>query len=172
MEDLDGFVEQTNYCLFFQAKNMAISRFLLLCSNLFYLKPPNLHSLRSFFFIPTTLALITSLCILFYISFTSNIFLFPHQTHLQFSYSRIEGSISKKGSLSTFSPELTSSNPSILESFKNPTLNAHSFANLSVLDFPNPVVELQKVSNFTKDVNFPGIESHGPVEFSKVSNGE
>lgn len=40
-------------------------------------------SFRGFFFLPTILALITSLFVLFYISSTSNLFTYPHQTTLQ-----------------------------------------------------------------------------------------
>ncbi|XP_059668601.1 probable glycosyltransferase At5g03795 [Cornus florida] len=46
-------------------------------------------SFRGLFFIPTTLALLTSLFIIFYISSTSNLFIHPHQTHLQIKQSSL-----------------------------------------------------------------------------------
>ncbi|XP_034694820.1 probable glycosyltransferase At5g03795 isoform X1 [Vitis riparia] len=49
-------------------------------------------SFRGFFFIPTILALITSLFVLFYISSTSNLFTHPQETHLQVLKSAIGSS--------------------------------------------------------------------------------
>ncbi|KAA8516868.1 hypothetical protein F0562_017314 [Nyssa sinensis] len=51
-------------------------------------------SIRGLFFIPTTLALITSLFILFYISSTSNLFTHPHQNRLQVKHSFRSSTIS------------------------------------------------------------------------------
>lgn len=150
---------------------MAVPNFLVLCSNLFYFKPPNFLSLRSFFFIPTALALITSLCILFYISSTSNLFINPYQTHVRLSYSRIGASI-HQGSSSTQHPEPTSSTPpqtrsnsSILGSFTNSTHHVLGVTDSSILDFPNSV-ELHKVPHFAKKGNQRAAEF-----LPKVSDG-
>lgn len=131
---------------------MAVPNFLILCSNLFYLKPPNFHSFRSFFFVPTTLALITSLIILFYISSTSNLFI--DHPHVQLTYSRIRASIHKKGSISTQSTEPTSSIP----------LDTRS--NSSIVDFTNSV-ELLKVPHLAKRKR-----NQEAAEFPKVSDGK
>ncbi|KAL3532218.1 hypothetical protein ACH5RR_005739 [Cinchona calisaya] len=117
---------------------MAASMFLVLD---FCLKRTNLHSLKAIFFIPITLALFTTSCVLFYISSTSNSLLVyssqNHVVHLKHSTNGVVFSASistpqnqEFSNLSTRGPFSNSSEP-------------HSS---STFGFPNPV-EFQKVSH-------------------------
>lgn len=93
-------------------------------------------SLKGLFFIPTGLALITSLCILFYISSTSNLFNHPHQTPLH---------LTKSIGSSLFSPPI------------NPILKISSF------DWPKPVVFQQDQYLMKDQVNSHGSDVNNEV---------
>lgn len=94
-------------------------------------------SFRGFFFIPTSLALITSLFILFYISSTSNLFTHPHETHLLVLKSAVGSS--------TFSPP---SHQFARVPAETPHLSSGFDVNTKGMWIPSFVLQMNLLCNF------------------------
>ncbi|CAK9137879.1 unnamed protein product [Ilex paraguariensis] len=108
------------------------------------------HSPKGFFFIPTTLALITSLFILFYTCSTSNLFIYPHQSPIHFKQST---------GFSTFS----------LPTYPITQIPFNETANIPFFDVPNRV-KLDEVHNVAKG-GTGGDESQWTMEVQINSDG-